>query len=138
MKLIIAGGRKLKVTNADIKYYFRKFFKFDPMPADKRVEIIGGEAGGIDACGKFFAHTYRIKYHPFPADWDDLSHPDAVIKTTKFGKKYDALAGHRRNQQMANEATHLLLIWNGKSKGSADMKKRMQKLNKPVYEVIVE
>lgn len=30
------------------------------------------------------------------------------------------------------------LIWAGKSRGSANMKKEMEKLNKPVYEVIVE
>ena len=44
-------------------------------------------------------------------------------------------AGHVRNKKMAEYGDALLLIWDGKSKGSANMKKEMQKLNKPIYEV---
>jgi hypothetical protein len=38
---------------------------------------------------------------------------------------------------MAEEADALLLIWDGESKGSANMKKEMLFKNKPVYEVIL-
>lgn len=63
-----------------------------------------------------------LKLTKFPADWD------------KFGKA----AGHIRNKQMAEEADALLLIWDGESKGSANMKKEMLFKNKPVYEVILK
>ena len=46
--------------------------------------------------------------------------------------------GPMRNKQMAKYADALLLIWDGKSKGSANMKHEMESLNKPVYEVIIE
>jgi hypothetical protein len=51
-----------------------------------------------------------------------------------MGKK----AGHLRNKQMADHGTHLLLIWDGLSKGSANMKAQMQKVDKPIYEIIIE
>jgi hypothetical protein len=39
---------------------------------------------------------------------------------------------------MADYADALLLIWDGESKGSANMKKNMEKQNKKVYEVILK
>jgi hypothetical protein len=39
---------------------------------------------------------------------------------------------------MAEYADALLLIWNGESRGSANMKENMVKLGKPVYEVILK
>jgi hypothetical protein len=39
---------------------------------------------------------------------------------------------------MAEYADALLLIWDGKSRGSLNMKQQMLKLEKPVYEVIVK
>lgn len=64
----------------------------------------------------------NLKLTKFPADWE------------KFGK----VAGHIRNKQMAEEGDALLLIWDGESKGSANMKDNMIKLGKPVYEVILK
>ena len=57
----------------------------------------------------------------FLADWD--SHGKA--------------AGPIRNRQMAEYADELLLIWDGKSRGSASMRNEMLKLHKPVHEIIV-
>ncbi len=58
----------------------------------------------------------------FPPDWE------------KHGKA----AGPIRNKEMAEYADALLLIWDGKSRGSASMKKEMEKLEKPIYEVILK
>jgi hypothetical protein len=46
-------------------------------------------------------------------------------------------AGPIRNRQMAEAADLLILVWDGKSAGSASMKAEMQALKKPVYEVVV-
>ena len=51
----------------------------------------------------------------FPAEWD-------------LGKH----AGFLRNADMADYADAALVIWDGKSKGSADMLSQMHKRNKPV------
>lgn len=130
MKLIIAGSRSINLTVkeiADIVYKRRIAI----------TEVVSGKAPGIDTCGENYAKAASQPVTPFPAAWTDLSHPDAVIRTRKDGTKYDALAGYRRNQQMAEYADALLLIWDGKSGGSADMKRRMLKLNKPLFEEII-
>lgn len=127
MKLIIAGSRTINpsvifvdsiICNNDLKV----------------TEIISGTAGGVDRAGERYAIQYNemgIRYHnptvnnlkltKFPADWE------------KFGKA----AGHIRNKQMADYADALLLIWDGTSSGSKNMKETMLKLGKPVYEVIL-
>ncbi len=94
-------------------------------------EIVSGGASGIDASAKaltldycatdYMAKKLLGKYREFTANW--IEHGKA--------------AGPIRNRQMAEYADVLLLIWDGKSKGSANMKKEMQKLKKPIYEVIL-
>lgn len=132
MRLIIAGSRTLQITDDELEPKI-----FDAVGSWDDLIIIEGGALGIDRCARYFAQNNGIAYKTMDADWDDLTHPDAVIKTNKFGKKYDALAGHRRNQEMAAEGDVLLLIWNGTSTGSSDMRRRMKRLNKPIYEVII-
>lgn len=115
MKLIIAGSRHLKVTFEELKA-LTTHYGLNP------TEIVSGTAKGIDTCGEDFGYIKAITVKKFPADWD------------RFGKS----AGHKRNAQMAEYADALLLIWDGQSKGSAGMKSIMIKLNKPVYEAIIE
>lgn len=122
LKLLIAGSRDLTVDIEDIRHYIYKFLQKDCLPASKYFEIVAGEARGIDTCAKEFARRYRLKYHSFPANWD------------LYGKS----AGYKRNTQMGEFAHELLLIWDGKSKGSANMKTIMHKLHKPIHEVIIE
>ena len=86
----------------------------------KITEVVCGEARGVDKSGRLFAEDHGINVKSFPADWN-------------LGKG----AGHIRNKQMADYADALLLIWDGESRGSANMKATMLKLNKPVYEVII-
>lgn len=114
MKLIIAGGRDLNVTTEQIRGYFEKF-NLAP------TEIVSGGARGIDACAIQYAKDTKGVVAVFEADWD------------KYGKG----AGPVRNLSMALYADALLLIWDGKSKGSANMKARMVGLKKPIYEIIL-
>ncbi len=68
-------------------------------------EIISGNAKGADALGERYAKEHQIPLRLFPADWD------------KYGKR----AGFIRNTEMANNATHLIAFWDGKSKGTKMM-----------------
>lgn len=116
MKLIIAGSRHLYVT-----YDQLADFLTENLGCWSHVtEIVSGGARGIDASGEDFAKRYELKLTQFPAEW------------YKHGKS----AGPKRNLQMAMYADALLLIWDGQSKGSANMKARMLGMNKPVIEVI--
>lgn len=117
MKLIIAGSRTITLNDV-ILYEHLQYLNL----YEKLTEVVSGTAGGMDRSGERFACVHSIDLKQFPADWN------------KLGKA----AGHVRNKQMAVYADALLLVWDGESKGSANMKENMLKLNKPVYEVIIK
>lgn len=119
MKLIIAGSR-------DINVHFNVVWEFLKMGITTKkfttiTEIVSGGALGVDSCGEVMAQEYNLPVRQFLPEW------------TEHGRK----AGPMRNKQMADYADALLLIWDGKSRGSANMKENMQKLNKPIFEVVL-
>lgn len=115
MKLIIAGSRTLIISHETLECLLYTMIGKSPD------FIVSGTAKGIDTLGEEIANGKEIPVIRFPAAWD----------------KHGRAAGHIRNKQMADYADALLLIWDGESKGSANMKQNMMKLNKPVYEVIL-
>jgi hypothetical protein len=85
-------------------------------------EVVSGKCPeSPDMLGERWAKENGITIKEFPAIWDDLSHPDAVIRTNKKGKQYDAKAGFRRNEGMAQYASHCIVLWTGYSSGSKSM-----------------
>lgn len=115
MKLIIAGGRDLRVSYNFIK---SKLVYFE-IPEFAIEEIVEGGATGIDYCGKMFAVKSNIPYKTFPYK-------------SELGKA----GGPVRNAEMAEYADALLLIWDGQSRGSMNMKYEARKRNVPIFEVI--
>ena len=97
MHTIIAGGREIT----------------DPALVEEAVracgwtitEVICGAARGADTLGEAWAIAHNVPVKRMPADWD------------RFGKR----AGYLRNQEMANCADALILIWSGTSRGSGHM-----------------
>lgn len=116
MKLIIAGSRTLKPSFGFIRSCIHML---DIRPVD---EVVCGMAEGVDLEGQHYASHQELSIKEFPADW----------------KKHGKAAGPIRNKEMAKYADALLLIWDGESRGSANMKKEMQKYRKPIYEVILK
>lgn len=88
--------------------------------------LIHGGAKGADTVAGTWASARDGFPTPlvFAADWDDLTKPDAVVKRTKKGKLYDALAGHRRNQKMIDEGRPDLVVAFPGGTGTADMVSR--------------
>src|SRR5690606_39623023 len=84
--------------------------------------VISGMARGVDQAGEKWARKNRVTLRTFPADWD----------------RYGKAAGPIRNRLMAEHANALLLIWNDKSRGSANMKQTAKQLSLAVYEVILD
>lgn len=115
MRLIIAGGRN--ITDLDSKS-IAAFITY--LGITGVTEIVSGSARGIDKTGELYAQDNSIPLKQFPANW------------AFYGKA----AGHIRNKEMAIYADMLLLIWDGKSKGSANMKREMIALGKPYYEIL--
>lgn len=115
MKLIIAGSRTLSISPQKLQWII-EHFELNP------TEIVCGGAKGIDYSGSEYSYMFNIPIKEFPADW----------------KLYGNRAGPIRNAKMAAYGDALLLIWDGKSKGSMNMKENMVSLNKPIYEVVVD
>lgn len=67
--------------------------------------VISGTARGADKLGEEWARENGVPVERFPADWN------------KYGKR----AGYVRNEWMAEEADSLIVLWDGKSKGTAHM-----------------
>jgi len=128
-KCIIAGSRTINDFGLVCAAINESGFQID--------EVVCGEAFGPDKLGKLWAENCKIPVKSFPADWNNLSHPDAAIKTNSRGQKYDALAGMRRNTQMRDYATHLILIWDGKSSGSANMLKLAKEKDLTIFQKLV-
>ena len=105
-KVIIAGGRDLPITDYVIN---RAKKALNSLKGD--IELVSGCAKGADQIPFKLKSSYNVK--SFPADWET------------FGKG----AGHIRNEEMAKYATHLILFWDGKSKGSKNMLENAKKYN---------
>lgn len=118
MKLIIAGSRTIHLSADELLDIIAK--KVGIGLAYNIEEIVSGAAIGVDRSGEEFADAYSIKLSRFPAAWS----------------KYGNGAGPKRNYEMAQYADALLLIWDGKSRGSSNIKAIMKGMRKPVYEVI--
>lgn len=108
MKLLIAGSRDIDKATAmrviDEAYWFLPGFSPDT--------LITGDARGVDTYGQewwlgVIGGEDTIEH--YPAEWD------------KFGKK----AGFIRNEIMALEASQAILVWDGESRGTADMRVRL-------------
>lgn len=123
MKLIIAGSRHFDWKDVYDKIVTECRVESSPNFSDliQAEEIVSGTASGVDEAGEYYSEFYDIKLKKFPADWGT------------HGKA----AGPIRNKQMAEYADALLLIWDGKSRGSANMKQEMESLGKKVYEIVV-
>lgn len=76
---------------------------FPPEMVAKRIESF--KAAGADLHGEDWARRRGITVTRFPADW----------------QTYGRAAGPIRNRQMADYATHAVVVWNGVSRGSASM-----------------
>lgn len=129
MKLIIAGSRSIKAYSTVRTAILESdlWAKYG-----KAIEVVSGKAPGVDTLGEEFAAKAKLKVHDFPADWDNIKAPGAVIRRNSRGQ-YNAMAGHWRNEEMAQFADEALIVWDGASTGSLDMLHRMIALEKPVY-----
>jgi hypothetical protein len=79
-------------------------------------EVVSGTCRGVDALGEQWAEGLGVRVKRFPADWSK-------------GKQ----AGPVRNRQMAEYADALIAVWDGHSRGTADMIAAMKALGKPVH-----
>lgn len=107
MRTIITGTREVTDIEAVTKAV--------ELPSIEITELVSGKTHGADMLGEKWAERNNIVIRRFPANWDDLSHPDALIRRRVKGSMYDARAGLRRTQQMVKYAQALIAVWDGYS-----------------------
>jgi len=113
MKTIVAGSRNI----TDYEKVHKAIYE-SPWVI---TEVVSGGARGVDKLGEQAAEAFGIPVKVFPADW--ATHGRA--------------AGPIRNQQMLEYSEALIAIWDGDSRGTADMIRRSQKAGIPVHIVRV-
>ena len=123
-RIVIAGSRSfnnyqilLNIMNTQFPEGFPDIVDREGKPHPS-VEIISGAANGVDTLAIQFANRNNLPLSTFPADW----------------KTYGFAAGPIRNKQMAEYAAlaeHgiLIAIWDGESRGTANMIREAKKLN---------
>jgi len=120
MKIAVVGSREFKEPDL-----VRAIL--NDLLAEMTVFISGG-AKGVDSIAEEWVDEWNkdiAKEHPeglirkiiLEPNWDDLSHPDAKIKM-RYGKRYDAMAGMRRNKLIIKEADRVIAFWDGHSSGT--------------------
>ena len=104
MKLLIVGSRSIE--NFDLSPY---------VSADVDT-IISGGANGIDSLAEQYADLHRLSKY--------ILRPHYNL--------YGRAAPLKRNEKMVDMADTLLVIWDGRSKGTQYTLKYAQKANKPL------
>ena len=83
--------RYLPIPEANSAFIFEVL---DRIPRDNYVALYHGMAEGVDSVADAYAFERRIRVRQFPADWSPK----------KQGERYDATAGHKRNEFMIRTA----------------------------------
>ncbi len=94
------------------------------------ITIVSGGAKGADSLAERYASDNCYELDVYEADWKDLSHKDARIKSNRYGQ-YDANAGHRRNQKIIDNCDVVVAFTNG-SPGTANSIRKARAANKEV------
>lgn len=102
MKLLIAGSRS--ITEFDLEKYITEDID----------TILSGGACGIDTLAEEFADKNRLS---------------KIILRPKYNR-YGKCAPLKRNEELVHIADELLIIWDGKSKGTLHTINYAKKLNK--------
>lgn len=97
MRTIIAGGRKV--------WDPRKLYEALSKCGWSVTRVVCGGAEGADSLGEEWAKSVGIPVDYYLADW------------SKYGRK----AGMIRNKEMSENAEALIALWDGESKGTANM-----------------
>lgn len=115
MKTIIAGTRTCP------QKHVLAALEACPWTSEISLVLCGG-AKGADHWGQEWAVSTDRLVEYFPAEW------------MRHGKK----AGPIRNREMAEAAEALILVWDGKSKGSANMKREAERMGLKIWEHVYE
>ena len=94
------------------------------------------ENTGVPASVKTFAENNNLKIVIWSPNWNDLTAPKAEIrKRSGTNIQYNKRAGVNRNEAMVVGCDAFIMVWDYESGGCADLLRRIEAHNKPVYQV---
>lgn len=111
-KLIVAGGSDF----SDKELCREKIHELRRILSTYKLSIVSGMARGADHLAWEIAKEDGIQLYEYYADWG----------------RYGPDADYHRNEVMARNSNGLLAFWDGTSKGTRNMIRVMQFLQKPV------
>ena len=111
MKTIIAGSREINDSAVVVRAIEASGYR------EQITEVVSGCAGGVDRLGEEWAASVGLPVKIFAADWD----------------RYGPVASPTRNGQMSAYAEALIAVWNGVSRGTADMIQQARERGLAVY-----
>lgn len=89
----------------------------------------------VDVYAREYAKEFKLKYIGHEPDWTDFSDPEYCLKKDGAYGAYNAMAGLKRNGDIARDGQVLLAIRINMSKGTTDTIKKAEKLNR-IVEVV--
>ena len=119
MRVIIAGSRDITVSDEDMDAHVDEW---ERIHGTRLRSVVCGMARGVDTSGRMWAEQRGIPVWHYPADWDT----------------HGRSAGPIRNREMAENADGLILVWDGSSRGSANMLSQARQHKLRIYEVRTE
>lgn len=132
MVVLVTGGRKYA-------NYWRIWRTLDALHKTHNfTKLVHGKGGWTDMSADAWAKARDVPVQDYPAKWNDISRPDAVIREHANGKPYNVIAGFARNQQMLDEEEVKLVVAFPGGHGTADMVAKARKAGVEVIEVTEE
>jgi len=104
-KVIIAGSRHIENDAYSREQIKDLILSYENRFGETITHVITGKCSGVDTIGAEVAEGLDLEVIEYPADWS----------------AHGYAAGPIRNRQMAANADGLILVWDGKSRGSHHM-----------------
>lgn len=113
MKLMVCGSRS--ITNKE--WVWQQIEKTVKLFNGRPVEILEGDASGVDKLAGEWAKSHNIPLKLYPANWSDNGRA----------------ASHIRNRQMVDDCDISLILWDGTSMGTYEDLCYADKNKKPYF-----
>lgn len=110
MKVIVAGPRALRLYHPVENAIEASEYEI--------TEVVSGGAVGADYCGEVWAEQNKIPL---------------TIMRPEYRKYNPKIAPLKRNEKMGKYADAAVIVWDGKSRGTAHMISVMENLKKPHF-----
>ena len=135
MKLFVSGSKSITVLSDEVYAILDKYIAMG-------TEFLVGDCYGVDAAVQMYldskGYSNVIVYCSGETPRNNFVTGAKVCSYAEAAKGLTGSAFHYvKDIQMAQDCDQAFMIWDGKSKGTAENIRRINELNKPYQEIIV-